>query len=75
MIHLESHRAMTVDARTTYVAISRARHHAAIYTDSREKLADAIELRSGERQTALEPVRRMQLAQVAEPVSGRSIAL
>jgi ATP-dependent exoDNAse (exonuclease V) alpha subunit len=47
MIHLESHRAMTVDARTTYVAISRARHHAAIYTDSREKLADAIELRSG----------------------------
>ena len=25
MTHLESHRAMTVDARTTYVAISRAR--------------------------------------------------
>ena len=57
MTHLESHRAMTVDAKTTYVAISRARHHAAIYTDSREKLADAIELRSGERQTALESPR------------------
>ena len=54
MTHLESHRAMTVDAKTTYVAISRARHHAAIYTDNCEKLADAIEQRSGERQTALE---------------------
>ena len=57
MTYLESHRAITVDAKTTYVAISRARHHAAIYTDNREKLADAIELRPGERQTALEPPR------------------
>lgn len=48
---------MTVDARSTYVAISRARHNAAIYTDSREKLADVIELRSGERQTVLNDLR------------------
>ena len=75
MTHLESHRAMTVDAKTTYVAISRARHHAVIYTDSREKLADAIELRSGERATALEPARRMESAKLEKPVSGRSMAL
>ena len=57
MTHLESHCAMTVDARSTYVAISRARQHAAVYTDSREKLADAIELRSGDQATALGPAR------------------
>ncbi|WP_420608268.1 MobF family relaxase [Novosphingopyxis sp.] len=53
MVHLESFRANTVDAKSAYVAISRARSHAAVYTDSREKLAGAIEMRSGERQTAL----------------------
>ena len=57
MVHLESFRANTVDAKSAYVAISRARSHAAVYTDSREKLADAIEARGGERQTALEPVK------------------
>ncbi len=34
MTHLESFRADTVDARSAYVAISRARSHAAVYTDS-----------------------------------------
>ncbi|MEO0463229.1 MAG: hypothetical protein AAF127_08865 [Pseudomonadota bacterium] len=38
MTRLESHRAMTVDVKTTYVAISRARHHAAIYTDTARSL-------------------------------------
>ena len=53
MMHLESFRANTVDAKSTYVAISRARKEAAIYTDSREKLAGAIETRTGEREAAL----------------------
>jgi conjugative relaxase-like TrwC/TraI family protein len=57
MTHLESFRANTVDARSAYVAISRARQHAAIYTDSKEKLADAIETRTGERQAAMESSR------------------
>ena len=57
MVHLESFRANTVDAKSAYVAISRARSHAAVYTDSREKLAGAIEMRSGERAAALEPVK------------------
>jgi len=53
MTHLESFRANTVDAKTAYVAISRARKGAALYTDSREGLANAIETRTGERTTAL----------------------
>jgi hypothetical protein len=65
----ESYRAMTLDAKTTSVGISRARHHVAIYTDRRKKLADAIKLRSGKRQAALEPVGRMQSVQWAEPAS------
>jgi hypothetical protein len=45
---------MTTDAKITCVAISHAGYHAAIHTDTREKLAEAIELHSGERATALE---------------------
>ena len=53
MTHLESFRANTVDAKSAYVAISRAKKEAAVYTDSKEKLADAIETRTGEREAAL----------------------
>ena len=45
--HLESFRANTVDARSAYVAISRARTHAAIYTDSRGELTNALGVRNG----------------------------
>ena len=55
MVHLESFRSNTVDARSAYVAISRARQGASVYTDSREKLAGAIEGRTGERAIALAP--------------------
>ena len=44
---------VTVDARSTYVALSRAKHGAALYTDSRDGLAAAIAGRSGESMTAL----------------------
>ncbi|WP_029622857.1 hypothetical protein [Sphingomonas elodea] len=47
MAHLESFRTNTVDTRAAYVAISRARSHAALYTDSRAKLAEALGLRDG----------------------------
>ncbi|AXB80617.1 MobF family relaxase [Novosphingobium sp. P6W] len=53
MTHLESFRANTVDARSAYVAISRARQHAAVYTDSKAKLGGALESRTGERPMAL----------------------
>lgn len=45
--HMESFRANTVDAASAYVAISRARDHVALYTDSRDKLTVALGLRDG----------------------------
>lgn len=75
MTHLESFRANTVDARSAYVAISRARHHAAIYTDSKEKLADAIETRSGERQAAISSLNRGGLAGGGKPLQSRGIEI
>lgn len=47
MANLESFRANSVNAMSTYVAISRAREGAAIYTDSRAKLTEAFGLRDG----------------------------
>ncbi len=71
MTHLESYRANTVDAKSAYVAISRARKGATLYTDSREGLANAIETRTGERETALAPERAVS---TIERQAGRSAA-
>ena len=54
--HLESFRANTVDAASAYVAISRARDHVALYTDSREKLTEALGLRDGAQVSAIDEV-------------------
>jgi ATP-dependent exoDNAse (exonuclease V) alpha subunit len=51
IMHLESFRANTVDAASAYVAISRARDHAAIYTD---KVTQAIGVRDAMRVAALD---------------------
>jgi ATP-dependent exoDNAse (exonuclease V) alpha subunit len=45
--HVEAFRANTIDARSVYVAISRARSGAALYTDSRARLIEALGLRDG----------------------------
>lgn len=47
MAHLESFRANTVDASAAYVAISRAKTEATLYTDSRKRLLSALDLRDG----------------------------
>jgi hypothetical protein len=47
MAHLESFKAITVDARSAYVAISRARIGAAVYTASRANLTEVLGLRDG----------------------------
>lgn len=49
LAHLEAFRANTADARSVYVAISRARMGAAVYTDSRASLTEALGLRNGAR--------------------------
>lgn len=45
--NLEAFRANTVDARSAYVAISRARASPAVYSDSRAKLTEALGIRDG----------------------------
>jgi ATP-dependent exoDNAse (exonuclease V) alpha subunit len=52
--HLESFRVNTVDTRAAYVAISRAREGAAIYTDSRANLTKALGIRDGSQVGAID---------------------
>lgn len=47
LAHVESYSANVVDARAVYVAISRARKLATLYTDSRADLTDALGIRDG----------------------------
>jgi hypothetical protein len=56
MAHLESFRANTVDAASVYVAISRSRTSAAIYTDSRASLTEVLGLRDGAQVGAVDGV-------------------
>jgi ATP-dependent exoDNAse (exonuclease V) alpha subunit len=58
--HLESFRANTVDTRAAYVAISRARTGAAIYTDSRAKLTEALGSRDGAQVGAIDATIMLQ---------------
>lgn len=51
--HLESFRLNTVNTKSAYVAISRARKFAAIFTDNRSGLADAMNVRLGEKESAI----------------------
>lgn len=53
MAHLESHRANTVDAKSVYVALSRAKVKAIVYTENKESLSQAVAGRSGEKQIAM----------------------
>lgn len=56
MGHMESFRTNTVDTRAAHVAISRARSHAALYTDSRARLAEALGLSDGAQVGALDEI-------------------
>jgi ATP-dependent exoDNAse (exonuclease V) alpha subunit len=53
MIHADSRATNLVDQKMMYVAISRARTSAAVYTDDRTKLVSALNERAGIAQTAI----------------------
>ena len=53
MIHADSRSANLVDQKMMYVAVSRAKVSAAVYTDDRAKLVSGIMQRAGEKQVAL----------------------
>lgn len=76
MAHLEAFRANTVDARSVYVAISRARERAAIYTDSRASLTAALELRDGGQVGAIdETISQQGAATIGPPAHAADMAL
>ena len=58
MAHLESFRANTVDAASVYVAISRAKISAAVYTHSRAGLIEVLGLRDGAQVGAIDGTMR-----------------
>jgi len=76
MAHLESFR-HNVDASLAYVAVSRAKRYAAIYTDDSESLACAIDYRDGSKIAALdEPHGRNRATfAMASPITARSAEL
>ena len=74
MAHLESFRANTVDAASAYVAISRARKGAAIYTDSRAKLTEALGLRDGAQVGAIDDNRTPQAPSLMNTLKDHGIA-
>ena len=53
MVHADSRATNLVDQKMLYVAVSRAKSSAAVYTDDRGKLVSALRERAGERQAAL----------------------
>ncbi|MEG3088525.1 helicase C-terminal domain-containing protein [Sphingomonas sp. PB4P5] len=75
MVHLESLRS-NVDARIAYVAISRAKTHATIYTDDRLAFLDAIEGRDGAKVGAIdETLLRGKVATIATPAPVRAVGI
>lgn len=53
LVHAESHRANLIDQSAFFVAISRARTSAQVFTDDRARLVGGIESRSGMKSMAL----------------------
>ncbi|MEQ1548765.1 MAG: hypothetical protein ABL918_08970 [Chakrabartia sp.] len=53
MIHADSRTTNLVNQKMMYVAVSRAKVSAAVYTDNRAKLLSGIMERAGEKQIAL----------------------
>lgn len=54
MVHADSKASNLIDQKSFYVAISRAKHSVAIYTNDKAKLVSALNERAGERQTAMD---------------------
>jgi conjugative relaxase-like TrwC/TraI family protein len=53
-VHAETNRASLLNTEQFYVQISRAKHGVYLYTDSKKALIEAVEQRTGQKQTAME---------------------
>jgi conjugative relaxase-like TrwC/TraI family protein len=67
MIHADSRATNLVDQKMMYVAVSRAKMSAAVYTDDRAKLVAGINERAGLGQTAISE------AAMASPAAGKTL--
>ena len=76
LAHVESYRANIVDARAVYVAISRARQFATLYTDSRADLTEALGLRDGAKVAALdEPMSERRVISVPTGIGAAALSI
>ena len=76
MAHLEAFRANTVDARSVYVAISRARIGAAVYTDNRASLTEALGLRDGAQVGAVDETMKVpDVAAITTPAPAKALGM
>lgn len=75
LAHLESFRANTVDARAVYVAISRARYGAAVYTDSRANLTEALGIRDGSQVGAIDETMKVPDLATATPATVGAVGM
>jgi hypothetical protein len=69
MAHLESFR-RNVDANLAYVAVSRTKKHAAIYTDDRDRFTEALGIRDGNQVGAIDKMMTQNLAGPGQWING-----
>lgn len=75
LAHLESFRANTVDARSVYVAISRARIGAAVYTGNRASLTEALGIRDGAQVGAIDETMKVPDVATAIPATVKAVGM
>jgi conjugative relaxase-like TrwC/TraI family protein len=75
LAHVESYRANIVDARAVYVAISRARKLATLYTDSRADLTEALGLRDGAQVGAIDQTMRRDRQTATMPIKAADLSI
>jgi conjugative relaxase-like TrwC/TraI family protein len=76
LAHVESYRANIVDARAVYLAISRARKLATLYTDSRADLTEALGIRDGAQVGAIDDtMTRQKGAAIATPAPVNAVGM
>ncbi|MBD8548310.1 hypothetical protein [Sphingomonas sp. CFBP 8760] len=75
MTHLEAFRANTIDARSIYVEISRARQGAAVYTDNRASLIEALGIRDGAQVGAIDETMKAPDMATATPATVKAVGM
>ena len=73
MIHADSRATNLVDQKMMYVAVSRAKTEAIVYTDDRGKLISALRERAGEKQVAMENTAAGRVGEIGSRSKGAGL--